>query len=121
MKVPQCPICNEPGQWVENSVVYGKRYGKSYMCYWCPKDRTYVGCHNNTAEPLGTMADQELRELRKSAHALFDPLWKSGKLTRRKAYKYLTEGLGEKKQVHIAWSDKEKCQRIIDFLQPTLL
>ena len=33
-----------------------------------PKQVPYVGCHNNTRKPLGTMADKELREAHMAVH-----------------------------------------------------
>jgi hypothetical protein len=32
-----------------NEVVYGQRYGKSYMAYWCRRDNAYVGCTTTRA------------------------------------------------------------------------
>ncbi len=105
-----CPYCGNEAVWCENKAIYGRNYGKSYMCYYCKKDDAYVGCHQNSREPLGTMANKELRELRKQCHKLFDPLWKTGKMTRPQAYEYLYE---KTKVNHIAWTNKEDCLRII--------
>jgi hypothetical protein len=35
-----------------------------------------------------------LRRWRNSAHALFDPLWHSGQMTRGQAYEWLAEKIG---------------------------
>lgn len=110
----RCPYCGKEAEWVSNEVVYGRRYGKSYMCYYCRDCDSYVGCHNNTREALGTMANRELRQLRIQAHAVFDPLWKTGKMSRQKAYKYLN-GLFNKK-IHIGQADEETCRAIIQKL-----
>ena len=48
-----CPYCNKEAKWCENKVIYGKNYGKSYMCYYCKDCDAYVGCHNNTKFPNG--------------------------------------------------------------------
>lgn len=109
-----CPKCNKEAPWVENKEKYGKNYGKSYMCYFCKPCGTYVGCHNNTRKPLGTMADKELMQWRMKAHKVFDPLWKEGKLTRRQAYNLLRNSFG--KYIHIGESDIEMCKSIIDFV-----
>ena len=58
------------------------------------------------------MADKETMNLRKQAHTLFDPLWKSGEMSRGKAYKYLAT-LMDKKDVHIGESDADTCRAII--------
>lgn len=106
-----CPFCLNPAKWVENKEVYGRNYGKSIMMWLCKPCDAYVGCHNNTKKPLGTMANKETRKWRKKAHATFDPLWKSGKTTREKAYKFLKIQFG--REVHIGESDIETCKRII--------
>ena len=110
-----CPKCNKPAPWVENSAKYGRRYGKSYMCYFCKPCGTYVGCHNNTRRPLGTMADAYTMKLRRNAHTLFDKLWKSGKVSRRDCYKWLSEKMG--KETHIGESNAEQCKKIIALFQ----
>lgn len=53
-----CPYCKRPAKWVENKEIYGKNYGKSYMMWLCKPCDAYVGCHNNTKEPLGTLANK---------------------------------------------------------------
>ena len=109
----KCPYCEKEAEWVENKEIYGRNFGKSYMSYLCRECDAYVGCHNNTEEPLGTMADRELRELRKKAHKLFDPTWKGTDVTRGKAYQNLKELTGVE---HIAWANKDECQIVIDTL-----
>jgi len=42
-----------------------------------------------------TWADQETFDLRKQAHALFDPMWQSGKMTRKQAYEKLGFHFGQ--------------------------
>lgn len=108
-----CPYCNQPAQWVPNEEVYGKRYGKFYMCWFCKPCRAYVGCHNNTKIPLGTMANVELRGWRVKVHNYIDPLWKGGKISRKKVYQILKDRFG--KDIHIGESDIETCKRILEF------
>lgn len=108
----KCPYCSKEAKWCENKEVYGKNYGKSYMIWLCKECDAYVGCHHNTRKPLGTMANRETREWRKKAHAVFDPLWKEGHMTRVKAYKKLN-GLFCK-EMHIGESDIETCKKIIE-------
>lgn len=106
-----CPYCDKVAIWTENKAIYGNNYGKSYMCYYCKPCDAYVGCHNNTRKPLGTMANAETREWRKTAHAAFDPIWKSGKMSRSKAYRILSKSLG--KEIHIGEADIRTCQNIL--------
>jgi hypothetical protein len=109
-----CPYCGEPAEWVENKEIYGKNYGKSYMAWLCRKDDAYVGCHQNTKKPLGKMANKELREWRKKAHRVFDPLWKTGKMSRKKAYRLLYEKTG--KWIHMGDSNVEDCKLVLSVL-----
>lgn len=106
-----CPYCNKEAAWVSNEVVYGRRYGKSYMCYYCRDCDAYVGCHQNSRTPLGTMANKELRKKRMEVHAVLDPIWKSGKRSRKKVYRMLRDAFGE--EVHVGEADLERCDEII--------
>ena len=117
-----CPYCKKEAPWVDNKLVYGRRYGKSYMCYWCKECDAYVGCHNNGTIPFGTMANRELRQWRMKAHRAIDPLWQERKvMTRERVYNLLRELFG--RQIHIGESDVETCKKIISLMseQPKLL
>lgn len=108
-----CPYCNKEATYAPNEEWYGKRYGKSYMAYFCRPCDAYVGTHNNTTQPLGTMANKELRNARMKAHAVIDPLWRSGKMKRGQLYAKLNRHFG--KHVHIGESDLKLCDEIIQF------
>lgn len=86
------------------------------MTYWCRECDALVGTHhNNPNSPLGTMANKELRMWRRKAHAVFDQLWKSGKMTRDNAYLLLKEKFNKK--VHIGESDIEMCKKVIKLVE----
>lgn len=106
-----CPYCGKEAPWVENKAIYGKNYGISYMGYYCQPCNVYVGCHNNTRKPLGTMANKELREWRMKAHAAIDPIWKQRKLPRGVVYNRLKKMFG--REIHVGESDIAICQAII--------
>lgn len=106
-----CPYCKKEALWCDNAERYGKRYGKSYMCYWCKDCDSYVGCHNNTQKALGTMANKELREWRMKAHAVIDPLWREKGWNRNSVYKYLRKVF--EREIHIGESDVETCKKIL--------
>lgn len=78
MKEVYCDYCGRRAEFVDSKVIYGKSYGMIYLCRCCP-GYAYVGVHKGTDRPLGRLADMELRELKKLAHAAFDPLWKEGR------------------------------------------
>ena len=108
-----CQYCNNPAKWVPNEQIYGIRFGKSYMAWWCENCDAYVGCHKNTKKPLGTLGNSETRDARRKAHFEFDRLWKNRKYPRRKAYDSLSRAFG--KQMHIGESDSETCKKIIEW------
>lgn len=120
-----CPFCKQEAIWCENKEIYGKNYGNSYMCYLCKPCNSYVGCHQNTKKPLGTMTNAEGREWRKKVHARIDPIWKSGKMERRKLYGKISGLIG--KPYHTGEATIEECKKILElfpepvkFVRPTL-
>ena len=106
-----CPSCKKEAVWVDNAEVYGRRYGKSYMCYYCKECEYMVGCHNNTKKALGTMVGKELRQLRRQVHAKIDPLWQSGKFKRGQVYARISKALGYTYQTGEA--DEETCRKVL--------
>ena len=106
-----CPYCNKEAEWLANEAIYGKRYGRSYMAWVCKNCLAYVGCHNNTKMPLGTMAKKDLRDWRIKAHARIDPLWKNGDFTRKEVYGFLKAHFG--RDIHIGEVDIGICKRIV--------
>jgi len=99
-----------------NDKVYGKIYGngKVYMCTNCD---AYVGCHKN-GEPLGILANKELRRLKKQAHALFDPIWKSRTEKRGLLYKKLAKQLDiETKDCHFGHFEKNMLLKSISIIK----
>jgi hypothetical protein len=108
-----CPYCGKDAQLTNSTVLYGKDYGWVWVCK-CVEGWAYVGCHRSTKHPLGTLANHELREARKRAHAAFDPLWKDGLMSRSAAYRWLSSELGiAKENCHIACFDLERCELVI--------
>lgn len=97
--------------------VYSRSYGMIYLCRPC---QAWVGVHRGTDKALGRLANAELREWKKNAHAAFDPIWKeavkrgAGKVEARKnAYSWLTEQFGTTYQIHIGHSDVDDCKKIV--------
>ena len=112
MKEVICPNCNKPAPWVENKEKYGRNYGKSYMCYYCKECEYYVGCHNNTRSPLGTMISKEHCKYRKYVHNYIDPLWKTGQVQRGRLYRNISKILG--KSYHTGESDVKTCKQVLE-------
>lgn len=115
MTNPICPYCGYESELVKGDKIYPHRkdlYDKNF--YLCGADNAYVGCHGNSTKPLGRLADANLRKMKSAAHAAFDPLWKSGKISRSDAYRILSERLGIKREeCHIGMFSPFQCQRVI--------
>ena len=109
-----CPYCNKEAVWVENKEVYSKNYGKSFMMWLCRACNAYVGCHNNTKEPLGTMANKELRAWRVKAHDIIDSYWKgnTAMYSRGEVYRKLSDHYGN--QIHIGEADISLCKELVN-------
>ena len=69
--ITKCPDCSGEVKIVNNSEIYGREYGNHPWVYLCSGCRSYVGIHSGTVVPLGTLADRETREARKSAKNIF--------------------------------------------------
>src|SRR5262249_16458488 len=81
-----------------------------WVCWPCD---AWVSCHEAADRPMGTVANEELRAERKSAHAAFDPIWQEERLTRRSAYAWLAEELGlPEEKCHIGMFDVATCRRV---------
>lgn len=78
-----------------------------------------VGCHAGGSKPLGPiMANAALRQARQRVHELFDPMWKSGRIDRTRAYDWLARRLNiEVRQCHVSHFDLARCQKAISILE----
>lgn len=107
---PSCPYCDQPAELIG----LGSRFGPTWTCRECD---ARVGVHPGTTRALGTLANAATRRARIAAHAVFDPLWKSGQLRRRKAYAKLAGLLGlPVEETHISFFGPEECERVVDVL-----
>ena len=107
----ECTYCEGQARWCENKEKYGVNYGKSYMCYLC-ECGAYVGCHNNTKKPLGTLANKQLQELRAKVHKKIDPYWQNGIISREDLYCKLSNYLKFTKY-HTGLADIDTCLKIL--------
>ena len=86
MNVVHCDYCGKPALFVGGLIIYPHRLDlRSKVFYYCEPCQAWVGCHPNTAVPLGRLANAELRSAKMAAHAAFDPLWRAGGQTRSSA------------------------------------
>jgi hypothetical protein len=88
MKSITCPYCNSKAELKDASFIYRRSgYGMIYLCSNHPVCDAYVGVHENSTRPKGSLADFDLRELRKKVHAILDPLWRGNtKYERQEVY-----------------------------------
>lgn len=106
-----CDYCGRLSELVDSSIVYRRSYGPIYFCRPC---FAWVGVHPGTTKPLGRLANATLREWKKKAHAAFDPLWKSGRMSRKEAYSLLSDRLNIPiDKTHIGMFDELLCGRVI--------
>lgn len=116
MNVLLCPYCGAKAKMVKGNVIYPHRrdlYEKLF--YLCKPCDAYVGCHPGTINPLGRLANAELRKAKNGAHAVFDPKWREGGMKRQHAYKWLSEQLGiSREECHIGMMDVDLCRRVVE-------
>jgi len=117
MKKVTCPYCGCRARYVDSAVIYGRSYGMAYLCKPCD---AYVGVHKGTDQPLGRLANKELREWKKLAHAHFDPIWRYGRFMGRRtdAYAWLSEQMGlPRQETHIGMFDVALCRRVVKIME----
>lgn len=110
-----CNYCYKSAELVTGREIYPHRLDlhdkRFYRCVPCG---AIVGCHPGTTRALGRLANAELRKARMAAHAAFDPLWRSGRMTRGAAYKWLAARLGvDGGLCHIGEFELKICQRLV--------
>ena len=117
---PRCQYCKGYGELIDSAEIYnGTSYGFMWLCRKC---NARVSCHKGTKIPTGTLAKPELMELRKQCHALFDPLWKSKKMRRHEAYRWLAKKMNlQFKHAHIGFMGEKKCKQFLKILNSEIL
>lgn len=113
MKIPKtCRYCGGKVILTDSSKIFGKSYGKIYMCTNC---NAFTGVHKNSNKPLGTLANSILRVKRKEAHQVFDNFWKERNMSRTEGYKWLAEKMDLPfKSTHIGYFEIEDCEKVIE-------
>ena len=114
----RCPYCGAEVVLRDSSYIYKNKNKhkneKMWVCSNFPECDAYVGCHEGTTLPLGRPANLRLRILKAEAHRQFDPIWKSGLMSRREAYKWLANMLNiSLDECHMGMFDVKMCQKVI--------
>lgn len=126
MTRPTCPYCDRQPELVTGAKIYPHRPDLFAKKFWlCAPCDAYVGCHppagrkgkggvGDGSVPLGRLANAELRRAKQAAHAAFDPLWRSGEMSRSEAYAWLASALGiSGENCHIGMFGVEGCRAVI--------
>lgn len=119
---PICPYCADNAELVTGAEIYPHRNDLNGLRFWrCAPCSAYVGCHKegngygDGTRPLGRLANADLRRAKTRAHAAFDPIWKTRRMSRRKAYSWLADKLEiPVQQMHIGEFDETLCLRVVE-------
>ena len=86
-----------------------------YVCKRYPLFDAYVRTHPGTNRPVGTLANRELRSLRREAHRYFDRLYLSGMMSKEQAYEWLAHLIqAPMSEAHIGCLGEYYCRQVID-------
>ena len=122
-KFTMCPYCDKQSQLVTGKKIYPHRPDLFHLNFWlCDPCNAYVGCHRRSkrhghsgTEPLGRLANKELRHAKSNAHAAFDPIWKSGRRSRKQAYLWLAKQMNiSVNNCHIGMFNIAQCRRVVE-------
>lgn len=84
----------------DGTETYPRRKDLAKLPFWkCDACGNFVGCHHKTKNrtaPLGCIPTPELKNARQHIHRILDPIWKSGKFSRKELYAKITERVGWK-------------------------
>ena len=110
------PYCGSPAILKDASYVYGHHSsgGKVYVCSHYPACDSYVGVHQGTSLPKGSLANRTLRKKRIQAHQIFDQLWRKGIFSREEAYRWIGDKFClQTRQAHIGNFSDYMCDQLI--------
>ena len=126
---PICPVCDSAARLTSGAEIYPHRPDLAKNPIWCCPvcPQTYVGCHPDTTDALGTPAGPALRRARMDVHAVLDRLWRKPKgplprgghrlVPRKTAYAYLSWALGlDGRDAHVGLFDLARCAAAIEAL-----
>lgn len=118
---PRCPYCNGRAKLLTGDFVYVDRPDLAKRLFWaCMPCGAWCGVHGNSARaaPLGTLADADLRRMRRQVHDLLDPLWRDGGMARADAYAWLARRLGmDVRRCHVGFFREAQCLAVLAILK----
>lgn len=101
-----CCACEKKvlAELTSGEYLYPNRPDLFDLPFWiCRTCHGTVGCHHKTADrtrPLGYLANHRMTKIRRRLHEKIDPIWKSGKMSRKALYRLLSKKLG--RRFHVA-------------------
>jgi len=112
----KCSYCGSPVILRSASGIYKENKNDTmlYVCSKYPQCDAYIRTHPGTDIPVGSMANHELRTLRRSAHKAFDRIHYSGIMSKDDAYHWLAALLqSPHSQAHIGHLGEYYCELVI--------
>lgn len=105
-------------QLVSNARIYGRAYGTWPWVYRCNACGAYTGVHPESIFPVGTLADQALREARQRVTTALERMRRDGWLTTGQARERLARLLAiPVVACRISTFDRGQCQAALVALQ----
>lgn len=112
-----CPYCGSRVVLRSAEGIY-RHNDKGEMLWVCsqyPACDAYVRVHPGTATPMGSLANRQLRALRRTAHEQFNKIYQLELMCKNDAYSWLAGVLNvPKSQAHIGFLGEYYCQVVID-------
>jgi len=92
----RCPYCGASVVYRSADGIYqnNDKGAMLYVCSHYPACDAYVRVHAGTKLPVGSMANRELRALRRTAHFYFDQMYQRGLMTKQEAYQWMANLIG---------------------------
>jgi hypothetical protein len=111
----ECRYCGCAASKVKGSQLFPRRRDLWDLYFWrCDPCDAHIGADPITGQPTGPLANAHLRKARSLAHKAFDELWRSRRMTRTQAYKWLSEKTGlPPRLAHIGKFDVEMCDVVM--------
>lgn len=112
----KCPYCGQKlvFRTAEEMGIKEEDGVNFWACSNYPECDAYVRTNKGTQVPRGTVANKELRELRKNTHAVFNRLYTSGYMTKQDAYVWLKTLMGcTGHSAHIGQFSEYSCKLVI--------
>lgn len=113
----RCPYCGHKlvFRTAEQMGVDEEEGVNFWACSNYPECDAYVRTNRYSQKPRGTVANGELRQLRRETHKVFNRLYESGYMKKDEAYLWLSKVMGcTRQQTHIGQFSEYTCKIVIE-------